>query len=178
MKSITLEGNQRENLCYELARLVKQYEIFDNVECIYAIPYESDYSSNFQLSVVIVRRMTGERYLENHIDYYNDRTKKRRDHFVDEYGVDLFLSYDDASNYRSTKYQMSREGYLLNGLILFDRDGFYTQLKENEEKDDSLAFLNSCDFFPPLNDGEEPIGLQKDEEGRKLVFVNKKSNKE
>ena len=70
MKTITLEGNQREDLCYELARLVKQYEIFDNVECIYTIPYESDYSSNFQLSVVIVRIIREDLIIINFLKVY------------------------------------------------------------------------------------------------------------
>ena len=174
MKTIELTESQREALCYELAYIVNQYEKFEQVECIYAMPFESEYAHNDQLSVVIVRKVNGERYLENHIDYYNDRTKKKKQANCDKYGVELLLSYDDASEYTGAKYHMSKEGYLLNSTILFDRTGYYKGLQLIEAANDTLAFINSCGFVPPLDSEKEPTGLRKDATGRRLVFVKNK----
>ena len=176
MKTIELTESQREDLCFELAHIINQYERFEHVECIYAMPFESEYAHNYQLSVVIVRKVNEDRYLENHIDYYNDRIKKRKKENCDKYGVDILLSYDDSAEYTGPKYQMSREGYLLNSMILFDRSGYYTGLQALEAANDTLAFINSCGFVPPLDSDKASTGLRKDETGKKLIFVKNKSN--
>ena len=182
MKAIRLSEEQRYNLCCELARIATQYEIFGNVECIYAMPYDSEYADGDQLNVVIVRKIDEYKYLEYHIDYYNDRMKKEKGKNYDKYGVDLLLSYDNADYYDSSKYYMSREGYLLNSIILYDRTGKYMRLKQEEEKNEALnlvkSFDNSTEFIPPLTDEQAQTGLVPDQNtpaALKLSFRRNKS---
>lgn len=171
MEAIKISKAQRDALCSELDRLVGQYEQYGNVKCIYVIPYKSEFCNDSQLCVEIVRELNGYKYLETNLENYI--MKLGESNSVDKYGVEVVPTIGNCEDYFGEKYQMSRRGFLRNAMIMFDRDGYYTKLREEEMEDDSLDFPNTCDFVPPLTDKKEKVHLEDRGLSKRLVRKEK-----
>lgn len=171
MKAITISESQRDAVCTELAGLVDKLKIYDNLKCIYVIPYESERSKNWQLCIEIVREVNRYKYLEGQIDFYSSRLNNIDS--IAKFGVQLIPSIGDARDYQGEQYKKFRKGFLHNAMIIYDKDGSFTKLQKDEDEDKSLLFSNLCEFDPPLTTESKDVYLAKDGFSKRLVRKEK-----
>lgn len=158
MQTINITEEQRKKLCEELGRLVFEYRKNDDIECIYFAPYINlgEIEGNV-IQVTIVGKRSIEETLKQDIGEYN--SKHQGQETVTNFGVKIHLETDWDEKYTMIALNPSerlRCKYLFNSVILFDKNGKYTKLKEASAKDsvedsEIKPFLNLAEFVPPLN---------------------------
>lgn len=143
MKILKVTKEQSENLGKEIAEFVNKIKMSLSVECIYMIPYESEWSNQCQISLIVVKDKNRAKQIESIIDASN--TFYRTEDCINRFGVQIIPICDSIFNYYEDNM---RTGYLHNGIILFDRKGSFTEMKEQEMKDRNLEFTNLCELKP------------------------------
>ena len=183
MKTIGLNEEQRKKICDEIAKLVFEFKKDKKVECIYfsVIDGYANIHGNV-LTITLVKNKAYDDVEDRKIIEYNDMYKG--DDIFKKFGIRIFIEVDvDANCY--TKLPMTRWEYLkfkhiFNSVILYDKTGEYTKIKESTEKSESdtiCYYSNHVEIVPPiineLNKAMEIIGMRKEADNLKKFTKTK-----
>lgn len=164
MKVINITEEQRNKLCSELARLTFEFRKDKSVKCIYFAPYKGlGIIAGNILEVTLVKDGSEDDDLDKKLKEYNSSHQEHD--FIREFGLKIFLDTDDSRKYTTMDLNPSecrKSNNLMNSVILYDRNGEFTQIKEqttNVFKDNGggitgvyYYYDNLAEVFPPLDE--------------------------
>ena len=162
MKTIKITEEQRNELCYEIARLVMKFKKEKNVECIYITTSlnSGDIKGNV-LNLTVVEQGWADEARKQKLERWN-RMYQKND-FIRKLGFRIYIDTDNAEKYTTfalNPSEIARNQYLFNGTILFEQSGKYSRIKQQATEDfiskgvDSLYshYTNLVEVVPPLAD--------------------------
>ena len=132
MKKIEITEQQRNELCYEIARLLLKFKKDQNVECIYFAPYSEfgDIKGNV-LILTIVKQGWSDQASEQQFEAWNRMYQK--EYFARKLGFSIYVDVDNAEEFTSfalNPSEVKRNQDLFNSTILFDKTGEYSKMSQ------------------------------------------------
>jgi len=155
MKVINITEEQRDALQKELARLTFEIKKDPRVVCIYFAPYKAlDSMGRNTMVITVAKEKATEEDQYNMLDKQNDYFKS--------FGMSITIVVDDASEYNIIDYDASvrrRSNDLMNSVILYDKSGEFSRIKEKTAHWFSLSnengvyyyYDNLAEIYPPLD---------------------------
>lgn len=155
---INITDEQKQNLVDEIATLVAKFKKDEDVECIYFSSYKGlgKISGNV-LELIVVTKGNLDEISKGFCEY----NKMHQEHkSVRKFGVKIYVMFDEKRKYTYLPLNPSeliRENNLFNSIILFDRNGKYTTIKENASnhgniKSGVFEYENFAEIYPPIDD--------------------------
>lgn len=157
---INLTEEQSENLGDELERLVIEYISDKYVDSIYFTPLKGYFYTSDEgkikasiLKVTIVCKNKTSKYYK-HIEKYN--ISKGENQEISKYGLRIYIVKDDKSQYTLG----NRDNNLLNATILYDRTGYYRNLKKQISSKDDISYYNNLASINPEVDDNISVKIK------------------
>ena len=161
MEKLNISENQKEQLCFLLAKIALEFKKDENVECIYYAAYNGFRKiSGDVLEITIVRKDTKEESISESIKKYNNLYNQDS---LNKFGLRICVDIDYEDKYTIIDLNSSevrRSNNLFNSTILFDRTGKYKEIQEQTKKyginveGGIFYYDNLIEIVPPLIDSD------------------------
>lgn len=182
MEIITMTDNQKDSLCLELAKLVTTFKQDENIQCIYFAAYKdlgSVKGNVLKLSLVVN---------ESSEDLTSCNDKYALNECINEFGLQIVVGTSLAARYPNFipnhPWEKESVNALFNSMILFDRTGDYTKVKQIAlypcyVDSKSIYFYDNKAYIDPLikPDVLKRMKLLESEGVKTFVKFNSSSNK-
>lgn len=156
---INITDEQRKNLVNEMATLVAKMKKKQEVECIYFAPYKVlGYIKGNVLDFTMVIKGYSEKVKQEFSKY--DKLFQDDD-LIRKFGIKIHVNADDSRKYATLPLNPSetlRANCLFNSVILFDRTGEYSKMKQETQEhvdipnSNVFKYENLAEIFPPIEE--------------------------
>lgn len=171
---INITDEQRKNLVNKIATLVAEMKIKQEVECIYFAAYKGlgNIRGNVLDFTVVIRG-----YSEKIKQEFSKYDKLFQDHdLIRKFGIKIYVNTDYSQRYITLPLNPLPSSCLFNSVILFDRTGEYSKIKQEVQKyvdisnSNVFEYENSAEIYPPI---EELIKMELETQDTKKVTKTK-----
>ena len=156
---INITDEQRKNLVNEIAVLVAKMKKKQEVECIYFAAYKGlgDIKGNVLDFTVVIKGYSEK--IKQEFPRYDKLFKD--DDLIRKYGIKIHVNADDSRKYIILPLNPSetlRANNLFNSVILFDRTGEYSKIKQKAQEymdipnSNVFEYENSAEIYPPIEE--------------------------
>lgn len=156
---INITDEQRKNLVNEIAALVTKMKKKQEVECIYFASYKGlGYIKGNVLDFTVVIKGYSEKVKQEFSKY--DKLFQDDD-LIRKFGIKIHVNADDSRKYITLPLNPSetlRANCLFNSVILFDRTGEYSKMKQEAQEHVDIPnsnvseYENSAEIYPPIEE--------------------------
>lgn len=134
MKKIDITEAQSINIMEEVKKIVNEYSLISNVECIYhsAFVGVKGLSSNNILYLTVVIDGDIEDSLDGRTRHFNDLARDITQ--IEKFGLEIHISFVSSEKYTLmdlNSSEISRTNDLFNSTILYDKTGYYTKIQKS-----------------------------------------------
>lgn len=149
---INITDEQKDNLVDEIANLVASFKKNENVECIYFAPYKGlgHIKGNVLDFTVVIKGYS--KKIKQEFSKYDKLFQE--DDLIRKFGIKIYVNFDDSRKYITSPLNPSetlRANYLFNSVILFDRTGEYSEIKQMDIFH-KFYFDNLAEIYPPVDE--------------------------
>ena len=154
---INLDEIKLIKLCNELAQLTYKLKQNKHVECIYFAPYKDLGSIDGNVLNITVVLDTD---IPDDLDKQYQQTISRKNQ-LNQFGIKIYINKSHKNGYTLfpiNPSELKKSNDIFNSVILFDRTGEYSKIKEQTQKiglgehSNLFYYENLVEFIPPIND--------------------------